>query len=299
MNNILGKLDLNLLITLDVLLDECNVSRAAQKLNLSQPSVSVQLAKIRDALGDPVLLPGPRGMQPTIRAETLREPLKIALKSIEYAIAPPQPFDPITATQTWYIAAADYAEMAIMMPLFPKLRLAAPKTRLAIVEMVPANISKLTPHIDLTLHIQTEAPPEMKHKRLFKEHYVLTGRLGHPLLKRKPSIKQFCNMEHVIVSPDGRGFYGPTDQALEKLGLKRNIVLSVPHFLFVISVLQNTDLVALLPARLVCHPLFSNVLQTTSSPVEIHGFEMTMLWHERMHHDPAHQWLRQFIVNHL
>lgn len=299
MNNLMSKLDLNLLITLDVLLDECNVSNAAKRLNLSQPSVSVQLAKLRDVLGDPILLPCSRGMRPTARAENLRIPLKKALESIEYAITPPYPFDPATATKTWYIAAADYGEVAILMPLLSKLRLVAPYTKLAILQMVPADLSRQSEHIDLTLHIQTEAPPKMKHKRLFKEHYVLAGRLDHPLLKKKPTIMQFCNMEHVIVSQDGDGFYGSTDLELEKLGLKRNVVLSVPHFLFVISVLQNTNLVALLPARLVHNPLFSKTLQTTSSPVEITGFEMSMLWHERMHHDPSHQWLRQFIFDNL
>lgn len=299
MNNIMSKLDLNLLITLDVLLDECNVSNAAKRLNLSQPSVSVQLSKLRDVLGDPILLPCSRGMRPTARAENLRIPLKKALESIEYAITPPHPFDPATATKTWYIAAADYGEMAILMPLLSKLRLVAPNTKLAIIQMVPANISRQAEHIDLTLHIQTEAPPEMRHKRLFKEHYVLAGRLDHPMFNTKPTITQFCNMEHVIVSPEGGGFYGPTDLELEKLGLKRNVVLSVPHFLFVISVLQSTNLVALLPARLVQNPLFSGAIQVIPSPVEISGFEMTMLWHERMHYDPAHQWLRQFIVDNI
>lgn len=106
-------------------------------------------------------------------------------------------------------------------------------------------------------------------------------------------------MYHVIVSSDGGGFHGPTDNALKKHGLKRNVVLSVPHFLFVISVLQTTDLVAMLPARLVNNPLFSNGLQAVSSPIEISGFEMTMLWHERLHHNPAHQWLRHFIIKNL
>lgn len=138
------------------------------------------MAKIRDILGDPILIPSSRGMQPTIRADNIKAPLKTALKALRDAIEPPQSFNPATAKHTWYIAAADYGEMAVLMPLLSKLRLAAPHTRLALIEMVPADIVKQTRHIDLTLHIQEEAPPEMKHKRLFKEHYVLTGRRRAP-----------------------------------------------------------------------------------------------------------------------
>jgi len=100
MNN-LRRLDLNLLLTLDALLIEHNVTRAAERLNLSQPSVSVQLGKLRDILGDPLLLPGPRGMLPTARANQLREPLRQALEALEHAILPASPFEPAIATNTW------------------------------------------------------------------------------------------------------------------------------------------------------------------------------------------------------
>ncbi|WP_142289222.1 LysR family transcriptional regulator, partial [Klebsiella pneumoniae] len=97
----LQRLDLNLLRTLDVLLSENNVTRAAQRLNLSQPSVSIQLARLREIFADPLLMPGPRGMQPTARADELRQPLRAALAALEQAVAPVSPFDPATAAETW------------------------------------------------------------------------------------------------------------------------------------------------------------------------------------------------------
>ena len=106
MNNF-SRLDLNLLITLDVLLAERNVTRAAERLNLSQPSVSVQLAKLREVFDDPLLVPAQRGMRPTARADELREPLREALESLGRAVAPTKPFDPAEATTTWRVAAAD------------------------------------------------------------------------------------------------------------------------------------------------------------------------------------------------
>ena len=106
MNNI-RRLDLNLLVTLDALLSEHNVTRAAQRLNFSQPAVSVHLAKLRDIFNDPLLLPGPRGMRPTARGDELREPLRQALEALEQAVSPSAPFDPKVAENTWRGAAFD------------------------------------------------------------------------------------------------------------------------------------------------------------------------------------------------
>ncbi|MCG5258757.1 LysR family transcriptional regulator [Cupriavidus gilardii] len=295
MNNF-GRLDLNLLITLDVLLAERNVTRAAERLNLSQPSVSVQLAKLRETLGDPLLLPGPRGMRPTARAEALREPLREALEALQRAVSPQRAFDPARATDTWRVAAFDYAESTIVLPLLRGLRTMAPGTRLAIVQPVPSLLARQAEQgeIDLAFHTTDGAPQSLHRRPLFTERYVLVGRAGHPGLKRKPTPAQFCRLEHVIVSPDGGGFLGPTDEALAARGLSRRVVLSVPHFLFVLSVLASTDLVAMLPSRLVREVAG---LRAVEAPIEIPGYEMSMLWHERVHRDPAHRWLRDTIVD--
>ncbi|NML30173.1 LysR family transcriptional regulator [Paraburkholderia antibiotica] len=291
----LRRLDLNLLVTLDMLLEEHNVTRAAERLNFSQPSVSVHLAKLRELFGDPLLLPGPRGMRPTARAETLREPLRDALDALERAVAPASPFDPAAATQSWRIAATDYAESTIILPMLAGLRAAAPGTRLAIVEAVPPRLARQAEQgeIDLGFHTSEGAPEGLRRRVLFAERYVLVGRAGHPKLKRRPTLAQFCKLEHVIVSPDGGGFFGVTDEALAQVGLTRKVVLSVPHFLFMQAVLANTDLVGMLPARLL-HG--STALRMVEPPVEVPGYEMAMLWHERVHRDPAHRWLREFIA---
>lgn len=290
----LRKLDLNLLLTLDALLAELNVTRAARRLNLSQPSVSVQLARLREALGDPLLLPGPRGMKPTARAEALRDPLRQALASLELALSP-SPFDPARATRTWRVAASDYGESTVLLPAINGLRAAAPETRLAVLEMTPARIARQAEQgeIDLAFHTRDDAPPGLRHRMLFTERYVLAGRAGHARLQQPLTPEQFSRLDQVIVSPDGGGFRGVTDRALSAVGLTRRVALSAPHFLFVISVLEATDLVAMLPERLVRG---NRALQLAEAPVPVPGFDMAMFWHERVHHDPAHQWLREFIV---
>lgn len=295
MANPLRRLDLNLLVTLDALLLEHNVTRAAERLHLSQPSVSVQLARLRAFFGDPLLLPGPRGMRPTARADELRAPLRAALAALEGAVAPSLPFDPAKASRNWRIAAFDYGESTILLPALAGVRAAAPATRLAVVQIAPSQMASKAEQgdIDLAFLIGAEAPSQMRRRLLFRERYVLAGRAGHPGLKRRPTLAQFCRLDHAIVSPDGGGFQGVTDTALAARGLVRRVVLSVPHFLFLGAVLASTDLVAMVPSRLVSG---NPALRVVEPPLAVPGFEMLMLWPERVHRDPAHQWLRECIV---
>ncbi|MDQ2138233.1 LysR family transcriptional regulator [Alcaligenaceae bacterium B3P038] len=291
----LRQLDLNLLVTLDALLIEHNVTRAAERLHLTQPTVSLQLARLRDFFGDPLLLPGPRGMRPTARADELREPLQQALAALKHAVAPSHPFDPALSQQTWRVAAFDYSEFTVLLPALASLRTSAPGTRLAVLQTPPARVARMAEQgeIDFAFLIGAEAPLDLHRLPLFNERYVLAGRAGHPRLQRRPTLAQFCKLDHVIASPDGGGFHGVTDTVLAERGLTRRVALSVPHFLFLRSVLENTDLVAMVPSRLVRG---NAALQVVEPPIEVPGFEMLMLWHERVHRDPAHQWLRAHIA---
>lgn len=291
----LRTLDLNLLVTLDVLLSEHSVTRAAHRLSLSQPSVSVHLARLRKVFGDPLLLPGPRGMRPTAKAEALREPLRQALDALDRAVSPGRPFDPTRATRIWRIAASDYAESTIVLPTLQRLREAAPGTRLSIIDAVPSRIARQAEQgeIDLAFHTTEGAPSSLRRRALFNERYVLVGRAGHPRLRRRPTLPQFCELGHVVVSPEGGGFLGTTDQVLSAMGMERRVVLSVPHFLFVVQAVTGTDLVAMLPERLARR---MPGLRVVEAPVEVPGFEMSMLWHERVHRDPAHRWLRDCVA---
>lgn len=295
MDNFLRRIDLNLLVTLDALLAEHHVTRAARRLHLAQPTVSVQLAKLRELFGDPLLLPGPRGMRPTARADELREPLRQALRALGQAVAPSAPFDPAGANDTWRLSMSDYAQANVMLPTLANLRAAAPGTRLAILALQPPLIARQLEQgeADLVFHIVGESPEGLRSRPLFKERYVLACRTGHPRLKRRPTLAQFSKLEHVIVSPDGGGFHGPTDMVLARLGMTRHTALSVPSFLIVGQVLAATDMVAMMPSRLVrANP----ALREVAPPLEVPGYEMLMLWHERRHRNPGLQWLREHIA---
>jgi DNA-binding transcriptional LysR family regulator len=296
MHNILRRLDLNLLLTLDVLLAELNVTRAARVLNLSQPTVSLQLGRLREMLADPLLLPGPRGMLPTERARELRKPLSEALAALNSALSPADAFDPGSSNQTWKVAASDYATTALVWPSLRRIRSIAPKTRLALLNKHPLDLASdlESGRLDLALHIRDEAPPTLRQRSLVHERYVLAGRHGHPAFQSKLTLKAFCALEHAIMSPNGAGFTGTTDQALAIKGLQRQVVLSVPNFNSLISALTHSDLVAVVPQRMVQDQA---ALHVQDPPLVIPGFEMLMLWPERLHRDPAHMWLRDLIAS--
>ena len=289
----LRRIDLNLLVTLEALLTEQNVTRAAKRLHLSQPSVSVQLRKLRQIFADPLLSPAPSGMLPTTRAQALLQPLRAALAEMRHVLEPRHSFNPATAQLTWQVAAADYAEYAILMTLLGPLRKAAPGIHIAVREAAHSKMIKQLESgaIDLGFLAMETAPERLHHRVLFKEHYVLVARKRHPALKGKLTVDTLCQLEYVVVSPDGGGFRGVTDTALESKGRKRRVVLSVPHFLFVPEVVARTNLVAMLPSRLVKDR--SDHIQVVVPPLPIPPYEMAMIWHERSHLDPAHLWLRE------
>jgi DNA-binding transcriptional LysR family regulator len=295
MHNSLRRLDLNLLVTLDALLAELNVTRAARRLNLAQPTVSLQLGRLRQLLDDPLLLPGPRGMRPTARATALREPLRQALAALDEALAPAARYDPARAERTWRIAASDHSATTLLTPLLADLRQQAPGIRLALLDKKPDLLAEQLEgdRLDLALDVADAAASGLRQRLLFTERYLLAGRRGHPALQAPVSLESFCALDQALVSPSGGGFASITDRLLAERGLQRRVVLSVPHFSTLASVLVASDLVALLPAQIaLTHP----GLQTQPPPLVIPGFDMLLLWPERLHRDPAHTWLRERIV---
>jgi DNA-binding transcriptional LysR family regulator len=203
----LHRLDLNLLRTLDVLLSEHNVTRAAQRLNLSQPSVSIQLARLRDIFADPLLLPGPRGMLPTARADELRGPLRDALTALELAVAPASHFDRRRRRRP-----GGWRPRIIWPRRFCSRRctrcVGLPGSRLAVFELQPSRLVSQAERdeVDLFFHTRDGAPAELHQRLLFSERYVLAGRAGHPALRAPLSLAQFCQLDQVIVSPTAAVF---------------------------------------------------------------------------------------------
>jgi DNA-binding transcriptional LysR family regulator len=291
------KLDLNLLVALEALLAERNVTRAARRLNLSQPALSAQLNRLRDIFGDPLLLPAQRGMIATARALELQEPLHRALEQVRGVIAEQAPFDPATADITFTLAASDYVQYAVLMPLSLALQREAPSVRIAWRPIDGRTIAGQmeSGEVDLGFITPETAPDALRSRKLFAETYVCIARRNHPTVKRKLDLAAFAALHHLIVSPRGGGFAGPTDAALQALGHERRVGLSVASFLMAPEIVARSDMVALVPRRLVQDR--ADRLQIIEPSLIVPGFTISLIWHNRTTAHPAQRWLRERIIS--
>ena len=286
-------LDLGLLVTLEALLAERNVTRAAQRLNLSQPALSARLARLREAFGDPLLIPAQRGMVLTQRAVELRQPLHEALEGVRRVVADGALFDPATMQVTLVIAATDYQQYALLTRFSVALRTEAPKVRIAwrALDVLALATQLERGEVDLALASSDHAPAAMRQRQLYCEDYTVIARQGHPAVQGYVSLDVFCTLEHVVVSPQGGGFSGPTDAALEAVGRRRTVALSTSGFLIVPEVVSRSDMIALVPRRIADG--WSDRVQVLDPPLTIPGFTIASVWHDRTTSHPVQRWLRE------
>jgi DNA-binding transcriptional LysR family regulator len=290
------RIDLNLLVTLETLLAERNVTKAAARLNLSQPAVSAQLSRLRDIFDDPLLVPARRGMTTTAKALELLEPLRQALDQVRSTLDSHRDFSPARARMTFTVACTDYIQAAVVMPLMLALRRRAPGVRVAVRHWNPALLEQqlASGEVDLGIATPDPAQPQLRHRHLFVETYVLIGRRGHPRLRRHLTIEEFVELEHVIVSPSGGDFTTPVDDALAALGHRRKVVMSAASFLFVPEIVAASDLVALVPRRLLSGQ--ADRLTLVGVPWLAEQFDIGLIWHERSHAHAGHHWIRELVA---
>lgn len=294
MSNI-SRMDLNLLKALDALLTERSVTRAATRLSLTQPAVSGMLTRLRESFGDPLFARSRHGIVPTARALDLAEPVRRILDEAE-ALLQPQSFIPAEATFTLSISATDYAQRAVVVPFLTALHAQAPGIRISVCCI---DLSKLHDQlergdVDFALMTPETVPADLHTRRLFDERYVCVMRADHPAGNLPMTLDRFCALDHALVSLSGGCFWGVTDDVLAKLGRRRNVVLSIGSFLNLVEVLRCSDLVAVVPRRLVCR---TAGLKVFDPPIEIPGFTKVVAWHERSHRDPGMQWVRSLLFS--
>jgi DNA-binding transcriptional LysR family regulator len=280
---------------LDALLDELSVTRAAARLGYTQPTVSGMLRRLRDVLGDPLFVRTQRGLLPTPRAQALALPLRQWLADSRHLVAP-EKFDPATSQATFSISSNDYMQHALLMPFVASLRREAPRLRLAVTPPVVEGLGEALAagRIDLAVTIPEFALPELRSRLLYRERYVVAVRRRHPLARAKVSLETFCRYDHVVVSPTGGSFEGPTDRALARLGRRRTVRYSVPSFLLLPDMLQTDDLIAVVPSRLLAAT--DGRLVQLKPPIDVPGFDVIAVWHPRVDSDAAHRWLRRSLT---
>ena len=288
-------LDLNLLKGFDALYHERSVTRAAKQLCLTQPAVSGMLLRLRNNFGDPLFVRTQRGVIPTPRAIELAPQIKQVLNSIETLIRPTE-FNPAQAQYSLTLAATDYALHVVVTPFLAALRQQAPGVSVAVLTVDDARINRRMENgeLDFALLTPESTYPELHAQQLFNEEYVCAMRKDHPALQEGPlTIDRFCQLEHAIVSLEGGGFSGPTDEALAAIGRQRKVALSVPSFLSLIRILQCSDLIALVPKRLIS---LADGLVVQAPPLAVKGFTKLLAWHERTHADPRYIWVRSLLI---
>ncbi len=290
------RLDLNLLIALEALLAERNVTRAARRLHISQPALSAQLNRLRDLFGDPLLIPAQRGVTPTARALELQAPLHAALEQVRGVLSVGARFDPASAELTVSLMGSDAIQYAVLTPLALALAQEAPGLRTAWRTVDAAAFPALAERGEVDLAFLTPDPAHeaMHSRKLLEERYVVIARKGHPRVHGAIDLDAFCALDHVISSPVGGGFAGPTDEALAAHGRTRRVKLSVPNFLMTPEVVARSDMIALAPERVA--RIQANRLQIMEPPIPVPGFAIAMVWHDRVDAHPAQRWLRERIV---
>jgi DNA-binding transcriptional LysR family regulator len=291
-----SRFDRNLLVTLEALLAEHNVTRAAARLNLSQPAVSAQLNRLRDLFGDQLFIPAQRGLIPTPKANELREPIRHALELARATVTSYRSFEPASADLTVALACTDYLQLAVVAPFIAGLREKAPGVRIALRSLDIANLEKEMAQgaIDLALMTPDDAPANLRTLHLFHERYVLIGRKGQRHLHPGITVSDYAELDHVIVSLRGRDFATPVDAAVKALGHRRKVMVSASSFLFVIDIVSMTDMVALVPRRLVVGRTDS--LAVVEPPFPVEGFAVGMVWHERTQDHVGQRWVREAIA---
>jgi len=292
------RIDLNLLVALDALLEERSVTRAAKRLALTQPTVSAMLARLRKLFGDPLFVRQQRGIHPTPRALALAPALKEWLSEAHTLVAGDR-FDPATAQFSVSLAANDYIQTALIVPFIQKLRRLAPNAQLGLRSTQLPDVTAMLASgtLDLCVTNSRELPSrDLPSRVLYEERYVGVVRQGHPLkAKRAVTLDDFCRYPHVMVSPTDGRFVGPTDEALASVGRSRRVVLSAPGFLILPEILKADDLIAVVPERLL--PARMDGLRTFDLPLPVPGFSVILVWHKRLQNDPANRWLRELLAS--
>jgi DNA-binding transcriptional LysR family regulator len=296
----LRSLDLNLIVALDALLEERTVTRAAERVGISQSAMSHALARLRSMTRDPLLVRGRGRMMATPRAEALGPPIRRALEELAAALQDSAAFDPATARRTVRIATSDYGELVLLPHVVGCLEREAPGIDLRVVAY-GKDAPTLLGSGDVDLLIAPLTPvdeaPGIRTRRLFDESFVCVVRKGHPLGRGRLTLARYVAAAHALISPRGKeGSF--VDEALTKQGLARRVAVTVPHFLVAPYLVARSDLVLTLAARvatMLSGPLALTVLRPPAE-LGLAGFRMSATWHERTHGDPAHRWLRERIV---
>ncbi|MES2712905.1 MAG: LysR family transcriptional regulator [Pseudomonadota bacterium] len=290
-------LDLNLLRVFDAVARERHVTRAAQRLNLSQSAVSNALARLRTALGDELFLRRPGGVEPTALALSLIAPVSEMLGRLRETLASHAPFDPSSSDRVFAVAFSEYAEVTLAPPLLARMAQIAPGCRLAIRHADRTNAEALLEGGEALLAVAVLREPAAIYTRvmLMAEEFLTLMRRDHPLASGDMTLERFTSVPHLLHSPNGSRS-GALDGPLREAGYPRRLGAVVAHLGAVPAILQSTDMVMTLSARLARGMAAAHPLITRDCPIAIEHTRLSLVFHRRFEADAGHTWLRRLLM---
>jgi len=291
--NLLG-IDLNLLLVFEAVYLDRNLTQAGERLNLSQPAVSNALKRLRDKLQDPLFIRTADGMVPTAYAESIMPAVAQSLAGLRDCFAARREFEP-ESRHNFRLMMGDYNGAIVMPRLMQTLAQQAPAITVtnSHIDRNSAYEKLRTGRVDLVITAALEGPG-LYQQQLFEDRYVTLAGEHNDHIRNGLNLDRFCELPHVLFSLEGHG-RSNVDKALEPLGRKRHIALRVPHVSIIPAVLEQTDYLATLPARVALNYMERYRLRLFETPVELDQERVFQYWHSRQHQDPACVWLRKLL----
>lgn len=291
----LRRIDLNLLVALEALLDEKSVTRAAHRLGMSQPAASRALGRLRRLFSDALLVDGPGGYLLSARAEDMRPGLRRILADVGDMLAASR-FDPVTATGRIRLLMPDLQAATLVPHLLACLGREAPSLDLDIAAPGTDGIAALERgEADAMVALIDNAPAGIHRRRLYDEDLVTLMRVHHPALRGGLTLDSFLALDHIVVSVTGSG-PAPVDELLARMGRTRRVKLRVPNFFAAVEIAAHSDLVMTLPSSLARAAGAMGRFVSLPPPLDLGLFTMSLAWHARQQDAPRHVWLRRAIA---
>ena len=291
----LRSIDLNLLVFFDALMSERHVTRAANKVSISQSAMSNALSRLRHVFKDDLFIRTSKGMEPTLRALELGQSIGQILQQTSRLMSSDIHFDPLISNRSYSIRMSDLIGALVLPVLVNNLSSSAPNISLDVLHISPEKTVELleSDQLDIALSTDLEHNNSIRSQALISDRMVCILRKGHPLSSGKLTLKKFLDGKHlrVSMSPTDIRF---VDNVLAGQGHKRDVVLNVPHWLLIPEILKKTDLIAVISERLASN-FSSEDLVLRPLPFMANYFHWTMYWHKRYEHSQSHQWLRELI----
>jgi len=272
---------------------ERRVSVVAEQLGLTQPAVSNALARLRKMMNDELFLRSARGMEPTPYAVQLAEPIAEALTRIRDTLERQLEFDPTTSTRKFTVAMTDLGEIHFLPRLMRRLGEVAPGVTISTVRNTAVNLADELEagRVDLALGLLPQLKGGFFQRLLFRQRYVCLFREGHALDRESMSLEDFEAAQHIVVVAGGTG-HAIVDDTIARRNVRRDVRLSVPHFVALGHILSTTDLIATAPERYVREGMKPFKLKYLPHPVPFPEFDVNLFWHAKFHKEPGSQWLR-------